>query len=182
MLNKSILGSSYLDFKPQLYIFPRLLPNYRIISIDPVGFGKSIPPERSFDFNMFENDVEILKALMDELKITKFSILGHSGGATVGVKFAVLYPEKIEKLIIVASFTFGTQEEVNAANSFKDPEAWSEAMSKPLFDFYGRDYVKRMWGEFVGGMQEYIDVKSGDYILQELKFIKAETLVILGWF
>ena len=85
MLNKSILGSSYLDFKPQLYIFPRLLPNHRIISIDPVGFGKSIPPNRNICIDMFKNDAETVHEFMKILQIPKFSVLGTSGGGIAGM-------------------------------------------------------------------------------------------------
>jgi pimeloyl-ACP methyl ester carboxylesterase len=40
------------------------------------------------------------KAVLDELKIDKIYLLGHSMGGMLATRFALMYPEMVEKLIL----------------------------------------------------------------------------------
>ncbi len=72
---------------------------YRVIMIDQIGFGKSTKPE------MFQYSLHALasysKLLLDNLKITKFQLLGHSMGGMLAVRYALMYPENITKLFLI---------------------------------------------------------------------------------
>lgn len=116
---KQTLKMAYMDVKPKQsngktivllhgknfngYYFEetakRLLDEgFRVIMPDQIGFGKSSKPQQyQFSFQQLaENTVSIL----DELKIDKFILLGHSMGGMLATKMAVMYPERIEKLIL----------------------------------------------------------------------------------
>lgn len=71
---------------------------YRVVMRDQIGFGKSSKPKQ-YQFS-FQQLAENTKAIMDELRIDKFAILGHSMGGMLATKMAVMYPDRLEKLIL----------------------------------------------------------------------------------
>lgn len=71
---------------------------YRIIIPDQIGFGKSSkPPHLQYSFQQLARNT---KALLDSLHISRVAVLGHSMGGMLAVRFALLYPETTEKLIL----------------------------------------------------------------------------------
>ena len=75
-----------------------LKEGFRIIMPDQIGFGKSSKPKQ-YQFS-FQQLAENTKSILDDLKIDKFIVLGHSMGGMLATKMAVMYPENIEKLIL----------------------------------------------------------------------------------
>ncbi len=71
---------------------------FRVIVPDQIGFGKSSKPT-GYQFS-FQQLVKNTKALLDELKIDKISVLGHSMGGMVATRFTLMYPETVKKLIL----------------------------------------------------------------------------------
>ena len=69
---------------------------YNIITIDLPDHGKS-------DHTDLFSYTRIVKSLKDFLikKISRFSIIGHSMGGKVAIKYADLYPSDLHKLVIV---------------------------------------------------------------------------------
>ncbi len=47
-----------------------------------------------------------IKNLLDELKIEKINFVGHSMGGQIGIWFSILYPEKVNKLVLASSAGF----------------------------------------------------------------------------
>ncbi|WP_281310752.1 alpha/beta fold hydrolase [Flavobacterium flavigenum] len=74
--------------------------NYRIITIDLLGHGES---ECLGYVHEMEENARAVNAVLENLKIEKAIILGHSMGGYVGLAFAELYPEKLQKLILLNS-------------------------------------------------------------------------------
>lgn len=75
-----------------------LKAGFRVIMPDQIGFGKSSKPKQ-YQFS-FQQLAENTKAILDDLKLQKFILLGHSMGGMLATKMAVMYPENIEKLIL----------------------------------------------------------------------------------
>ena len=71
---------------------------FRVIVPDQIGFGKSSKPT-DYQFT-FQQLAQNTKAVLDELKINKIYLLGHSMGGIVATRFALMYPETVEKLIL----------------------------------------------------------------------------------
>jgi len=71
---------------------------FRVIIPDQIGFGKSSKPQ-SYQFS-FSQLAENTKAILDKLGIDKTIVLGHSMGGMVAARFTLLYPEKVQKLIL----------------------------------------------------------------------------------
>lgn len=75
-----------------------LKEGFRVIMPDQIGFGKSSKPKQ-YQFS-FQQLAENTKSILDDLKIEKFIVLGHSMGGMLATKMAVMYPESIDKLIL----------------------------------------------------------------------------------
>ncbi len=71
---------------------------YRVIIPDQIGFGKSSKP--SYYQYSFHQLAQNTKQILDELKIDKINVLGHSMGGMLATRFALMYPETTEKLIL----------------------------------------------------------------------------------
>ncbi|HBK31946.1 MAG TPA: alpha/beta hydrolase [Porphyromonadaceae bacterium] len=71
---------------------------YRVVVPDQIGFGKSSKPAGyQYTFQQLAGNT---KAVLDKLGIQKVFLLGHSMGGMLAVRFAVMYPETVEKLIL----------------------------------------------------------------------------------
>ncbi|KIO52296.1 alpha/beta fold hydrolase [Flavobacterium hibernum] len=73
---------------------------HRIITIDLLGHGKSEP--LGYVHSMEEN-ANVVHEVLEHLKIEKATILGHSMGGYVSLAFAELFPESIQKLVLLNS-------------------------------------------------------------------------------
>lgn len=71
---------------------------FRVIVPDQIGFGKSEKPKH-FHYT-FQQLAQNTKKVLDTLNITKTAILGHSMGGMLATRFALMYPEVTEKLIL----------------------------------------------------------------------------------
>ncbi|WP_339902836.1 alpha/beta hydrolase [uncultured Cyclobacterium sp.] len=71
---------------------------FRVIVPDQIGFGKSSKPA-NFHYT-FQQLARNTKAILDALQIEKSAILGHSMGGMLATRFALMYPNFTEKLIL----------------------------------------------------------------------------------
>jgi len=72
---------------------------FDVLVPDQIGFGKSSKPEY-FQYS-FQQLAENTKNLIESLQIEKTTILGHSMGGMLATRFALMYPEITEKLVLV---------------------------------------------------------------------------------
>lgn len=126
-MNKFILHHKIYGSGPVVVLLPGMLgttsfwepltkileKNYTVVSFDPLGFGHS-PTPKNLDYTL-EDHTKALSDSLDLLDIKKPIILvGHSMGAIIAVNFAVKYPNKISKLILVAPAIFKNPKEAKA--------------------------------------------------------------------
>lgn len=71
---------------------------FRVIVPDQIGFGKSTKPQ-AFQYS-FQQLALNTKTLLDSLRIDKTAVLGHSMGGMLATRFALMFPETTEKLIL----------------------------------------------------------------------------------
>ncbi len=87
-----------------------LLPTtYRIFAVDLIGHGLTDSPDDITYYTM-ENQVELLHALFDRLKLSLFHLVGYSMGGRVALSYAVRYPNNLASLLL-ESATPGLMEE-----------------------------------------------------------------------
>ncbi|MTI62981.1 alpha/beta hydrolase [Methylophaga sp.] len=72
---------------------------YRVIAVDQIGFCKSSKPlDYQFSFHQLANNT---RALLTELGISQFYLMGHSIGGMLASRYALLYPEQLQGLLLV---------------------------------------------------------------------------------
>jgi pimeloyl-ACP methyl ester carboxylesterase len=72
---------------------------YRVVAPDQIGFGKSTKPEH-FQFS-FHALAAHTAALLDTLELPRVAVVGHSMGGMLATRFALLYPERTSRLVLV---------------------------------------------------------------------------------
>lgn len=70
---------------------------FRVIVPDQVGFGKSSKPFIHYSFHLLAAQN---RKLLDSLNIEQVTILGHSMGGMLAIRFALMYPHRVEKLLL----------------------------------------------------------------------------------
>ncbi len=71
---------------------------FRVVVPDQIGFGKSSKPlHYQYTFQQLALNT---KVLLDTLKISQTTILGHSMGGMLATRFSLMYPEVVLKLIL----------------------------------------------------------------------------------
>ena len=70
---------------------------FRVIVPDQIGFGKSSKPFIHYSFHQL---ARWNKMLLDSLGIQRANILGHSMGGMLATRFALMYPQTTEKLLL----------------------------------------------------------------------------------
>ena len=70
---------------------------YRVVAPDQIGFGKSSKPDVAYHFDDLARNTQ---ALLKSLGINKASVIANSMGGMVGIRFARLYPQTVQKLVL----------------------------------------------------------------------------------
>jgi pimeloyl-ACP methyl ester carboxylesterase len=110
-----------------LRFIPALAPRARVISYDQPGFGQSEVPGYLDRLQRAEHPA----ALMEALDLRDLTVIGHSEGGFIATRLALTCPDRIRKLVIVASG--GT---APALGDGRDA-AWIEASAR-THDYIGR--------------------------------------------
>ncbi|HEY0772754.1 MAG TPA: alpha/beta fold hydrolase [Nocardioidaceae bacterium] len=77
----------------------RFASQFRTLLVDQPGFGESDKPQIEGHFFTFAADK--LAALLDELGIERVHLLGNSLGGGTAVRFALTYPERVGRMILM---------------------------------------------------------------------------------
>jgi pimeloyl-ACP methyl ester carboxylesterase len=92
------LAGDHSAWTPQL---PRLAEQYRTIAFDNRGAGQSTQRDEPASTEDLARDT---LALMDALAVERAHVVGRSMGGAVAQHMALLAPERVESLVLLASF------------------------------------------------------------------------------
>ncbi|AOC93179.1 Haloalkane dehalogenase [Flavobacterium anhuiense] len=172
---------------------------YRVIVPDQIGFGKSTKPDH-FQYT-FQQLVENTKRLLDHLGIQKTTILGHSMGGMLATRFALMYPETTEKLVLENPIGL---EDWKLVVPYQPVDWWYESELKQNYEsikqYQMANYYDGKWND---DFQKWAELGAGwttapNYdivawnsallydmiftqpVLYEFKNIKCPTLLIIG--
>lgn len=91
-------ASGFSNFKGNYPAFEQA--GYRNIILDLPGFGRSDKPDDvNYDLDFF---VGALKGLLDNLDIERCTLLGNSLGGAIALGLTLAFPQRVEKLILMA--------------------------------------------------------------------------------
>ncbi len=185
VLIHGFLGSSKM-WEPQINFFK---DHFRVITPDLPGFGKS---NKAKSHNNIQSIANLLLNCLDEKKIDKFYLLGHSMGGMIVQEMAKISGNKIIKLIC---YSTGPRGEM--PGRFETVDQSRENLKKNGLEITAKNIAKT-W--FVKGEEaEYFDIcveagkqpsietvdnafvafKNWDGV-ETLKNIKNETLIVWG--
>jgi pimeloyl-ACP methyl ester carboxylesterase len=70
---------------------------YRVIVPDQIGWGKSSKPDIHYSFQLLAGNTA---HLLDTLGAQKVTVIGHSTGGMLAVRFALMYPDRVAQLVL----------------------------------------------------------------------------------
>ena len=81
--------------------FPMSLSsNHTVIAFDSRGLGNTTMGSKSYSMQQLANDAA---GLLDALKLPKANVMGYSLGSFIAQQFTMMYPDKVNSLVLVAS-------------------------------------------------------------------------------
>ncbi|HEY3343448.1 MAG TPA: alpha/beta hydrolase [Anaerolineaceae bacterium] len=92
-------GADASSLRPVLKLVRESLPA-RAIALDFPGFGFSDHPSEAWDVGRYET---FLEDFLAALRLQRVTLIAHSFGGRVAIKFAARCPERIERLVLVDS-------------------------------------------------------------------------------
>ena len=121
-----------------------LKKNYRVIIPDQIGFGKSSKPDYyQYSFGQLALNT---KTLLDNLKIAKIDLVGHSMGGMLATTFTVNYPKTVSKLILINPIgleDYGKYVEFKDVNFFYKREL-AKTLDKAI-NYQKKNYYDGKW-------------------------------------
>lgn len=172
---------------------------FRVIVPDQIGFGKSAKPEQyQYSFHQLAANT---KAILDTLRIKKVIVLAHSMGGMLATRFALMYADATEKLILenpIGLEDYKTltpyqnidsaykSELKNTVESYKSYQLkyYYDNKWKPEYDRWlnllagwtlHKDYPIIAWNAALTS-----DMVYNQPVVYEFKNIKSPTLLIIG--
>jgi pimeloyl-ACP methyl ester carboxylesterase len=115
------LGRDHTTWDPVIEVLSR---RHTVIAPDLLGHGQSDKPRADYSVGGFANG---MRDLLTVLGIDKVTVVGHSFGGGVAMQFAYQFPERTERLVLVASGGLGP--EVNPAIRAVTTPGFHEVMS-----------------------------------------------------
>jgi pimeloyl-ACP methyl ester carboxylesterase len=125
-----------------------LMKDHTVVVPDLRGIGRSSKPETGYDKKTQAKDI---RAVVTALRYDRTAVVAHDIGNMVAYAYAAMYPDKVERLVVMDAPIPGI-----------DP--WSEILQSPgvwHFNFHGPDaerlvagreriYFDRIWNDFTG--------------------------------
>jgi len=154
---------------------------YEILVPDLPGFGKSSPLESPWSTNQY---IEWIDALIVELGLKNFYLMGHSFGGALASKLAIKHAQDVEKLFLVSAACVRkkTGKKKGFAAISKIVKLFSFVPGYKLFrKAVYKFIIRRSDYTYVDGVlkQTYLNVIAEDLSFH-LPFIKVPTVIIWG--
>ncbi|CAN5688940.1 alpha/beta fold hydrolase [soil metagenome] len=85
-------------------VIPQLSKNFRVIAPDLLGHGESDKPRGDYSLGAF---AVFLRDLLDELGISRATIIGQSLGGGIAMQFAYQHRDRCERVVLIGSGGLG---------------------------------------------------------------------------
>lgn len=85
-------------------VIPQLAKKYRVVAPDLLGHGQSDKPRSDYSLGAF---AVLLRDMLDEVGITRATVIGQSLGGGVAMQFAYQHPDYCQRLVLISSGGLG---------------------------------------------------------------------------
>ena len=170
---------------------------YRVIAPDELGFGASSRPDIHYSFHQMAQNT---RALLDHLGIQQVDVIAHSMGGMLGVRFTLMFPEMVEKLVLENPIGLEDYRKLVPYISLQQQYAAELSETNENMRDYQRSYYPGAWKpEYEAYVQDQASVLStGEYprdawssaltyqmiyeqpVVYEMGEISRPTLLIIG--
>ena len=216
-IERQVVRTAYMDEKPAKpngktvvllhgknfngYYWKNLIPSlldkgFRVIVPDQPGWGRSEKPDLHYSFHLLAGNTQ---RLLSSLQIDKVTVIAHSMGGMLGIRFSLMYADMVEKLVLENPIgledykTFVPYQPVTAAYK-KEKAATYESYKKYQQSYYPE--WKPEYEQYVAAQAEAL--KDPDFeriawvnavtyqmiyeqpVVYELGNIKVPVLLIIG--
>jgi len=133
---------------------------YRVIAPDQIGFCKSSKPERyQFSFQQLAGNT---RALLASLGLSRVTMIGHSTGGMLGLRYGLMYPEELDRLIAVDPI--GLEDWKAKGVPWQSVDAWDRQEQKTTADSI-RGYERSTYyaGTWAPGYERWVQMLAGMY-------------------
>ncbi|MGM3424046.1 alpha/beta fold hydrolase [Pseudomonas benzopyrenica] len=131
---------------------------YRIVAPDQIGFCKSSKPAH-YQYS-FQQLAANTRALLDHLGIARATLIGHSTGGMLATRYALLYPEATEQLVLVNPI--GLEDWKALGVPYRSIDQWYARELKTSADGI-RDYERSTYyaGQWSPDYDRWVDMLAG---------------------
>lgn len=133
---------------------------YRVVAPDQIGFCKSTKPEHyQYSFQQLASNTH---ALLDKLRLHKVTMLGHSTGGMLAARYALMYPQQVEQLVLVNPI--GLEDWKALGVPYRTPDQWYERELKTSADSI-RKYEQATYyaGQWKPEYDKWVNMLAGLY-------------------
>ena len=135
---------------------------YRVIVPDQVGWGRSDKPvDIHYSFHLLAYNTSVL---LDSLHIHKIYLIGHSMGGMLAARFAMMYPNRVEKLVLEDPIGL---EDYKRFVPYITTEKLTQAEQKATYESY-KKYQQTYYPTWKPEYEQY--VKAQAEILKDPRF------------
>ncbi len=166
--------------KPQFEYFGRKGSGFKIVTFDLRGYGNSRPAERHNAATFHSADAKDAHALMQALGFESYSVLGWCHGGSVAMVLAVMFPKAVEKLILIASQSFLSQEDIDNFEKTRLVSTWPPHLKEIMAQFYSDELFQELWTKLLDIFAEIRAKYNGNICREKLSQIGCPTLILHG--
>ena len=133
---------------------------YRVIAPDQIGFCKSSKPAHyQFSFQQLAGNT---RALLASLGISRVTMIGHSTGGMLGIRYALMYPDEVDQLVLVDPI--GLEDWKAKGVPWQSVDAWYRQDLKTTADSI-RDYERTTYyaGTWDPKYERWVQMLAGMY-------------------
>ena len=146
-----------------------LSSNHTVIVFDPRGIGNTTTGSKPYTYQQLGNDTA---GLLDALKIPKADVMGYSLGSYIAQQLTMMYPDKVNSLVLVGSSCGGKDHTPKPSEFIK---LQSDVVNKSLNNVsISQEEIKSLVSASLGSgwiklHPESLDIPANITTLQQLK-------------
>lgn len=127
----------------------------RVIVPDQPGWGRSDRPDLHYSFHLL---AYVTCRLLDSLHIQKVNVVGHSMGGMLAARFAIMYPEKVERLVLEDPIGL---EDYKRFVPYQTTEQLYEKEKAATYDSY-KKYQESYYPQWKPEYEQYVQAQADD--------------------